>query len=310
MSNDGHARVLFEVLMKEKLLEASLRRSVSQLGKERDNAFAAMKKSQLEHTLAVAKHENMQSELRQKIVTVGLIREAWDSERVVGVDVVPAGIAGGYAGINGDVIDDVAAGANGAGEGAVASSYDNHVVEASGAAEDIGTGADVGPDFDHDSEEFEALLLENVLKTEGKLTSMKACDKVSVAVSDVNVDSSLGVNIAKSIDVGAGYGGNGDSGSKVKGTVIGDSPVGVNIADTDLGLGSGGSSDTARKLKDICLSIPMLESPNEKQNDTTAEKSKRKGSNAITHEYKSTNKGLANPKSTKASANSKRVKRN
>ena len=85
-------------MKKEKLLEASLRMSVCQLGNERDDTFAAMKKSQLAHTLAVAKHENKQSELKQKLITVGLIREAWDDVRVAaGVDVVPAGTAGGDA---------------------------------------------------------------------------------------------------------------------------------------------------------------------------------------------------------------------
>jgi hypothetical protein len=168
-NNNGHARVLFEVLMKEKVLEASLRRSVKQSGIERDNAYAAMKKSQLEHTLAVAKHENVQAELRQKIVTVGLIREAWDSERVAGVDVDPAGTVGGHAGINGGAdsnsgtvtIDDVAVGANGAGVGAVASSSNDVAVGANGAGvgavassneNHVDTGADVGPDLDIFSE--------------------------------------------------------------------------------------------------------------------------------------------------------------
>jgi hypothetical protein len=90
-------------MKKEKLLEASLRMSVCQLGNERDDTFAAMKKSQLAHSLAVAKHENKQSELKQKLITVGLIREAWDDVRVAaGVDVVPAGTAGGTAGGDAD----------------------------------------------------------------------------------------------------------------------------------------------------------------------------------------------------------------
>ena len=299
MSNDnGHVRVLFEVLLKEKVLEASLRRSVKQLGIERDNAYAAMKKSQLEHTLAVAKHENVQAELRQKIVTVGLIREAWDSERAAG-DVVPAGSVGGHAGINGGadnnsgtvIIDDGTVGVNGAGVGPVASAGD--VVPAGGVVGHAGinggadsnsgtvvsneTGADVGTDLDEDSAEFEALLVENLLETEAKLANMTAHEKVS------------------------DDGGNGDTGIKVKDTVNGDSPVGVNNTDIDdLGGDDTGNGDTTRKLKDICLSIPLLESPNGKP------LSKRK----VSHENKSINKASDNQKSTKASAKSKRVKSN
>ena len=314
--------------MKEKLLEASLRRSVCQLGKERDDAFAVMKKSQLAHTLAVAKHENMQSELKQKLITVGLIREAWDDVRV---DVVPAGTAGGdadgsgssatatTAGINGSAPDSrtvtVAGGTNGAGGDATTgingSAPDSHTVTVAGgavgsmdgSADDgptvavddsdgangagvsasnagINGSADVEPDF-QDSEEFEALLIQNVIETEAKVAKMSG----TLSASAVVVDSPVGVNVARSTEVGAGSGGKGEAGASiVNGTVVVDTPVGdigSVVVDTPPGI-----SDTARKLKDICLLIPTL-SPNGKQNDLTREKSKRNRSNVITHEPKS-----------------------
>jgi hypothetical protein len=367
MSSVGHAKILYEVLMKEKLLEASLRRSVCQLGKERDDAFAVMKKSQLAHTLAVAKHENMQSELKQKLITVGLIREAWDDVRV---DVVPAGTAGGdadgsgssatatTAGINGSAPDSrtvtvaggtngvggdattgingsapdshtvtvaggavgavdgsapdsrtvtVAGGTNGAGGDATTgingSAPDSHTVTVAGgavgsmdgSADDgptvavddsdgangagvsasnagINGSADVEPDF-QDSEEFEALLIQNVIETEAKVAKMSG----TLSASAVVVDSPVGVNVARSTEVGAGSGGKGEAGASiVNGTVVVDTPVGdigSVVVDTPPGI-----SDTARKLKDICLLIPTL---------SPREKSKRNRSNVITHEPKS-----------------------
>jgi hypothetical protein len=71
-------RTLFEVLMKEKVNEASLRKSVCQLGKACDSAFAAMKRSQAAHSLAVSSHEKVQSELKEKLIAMGVIREAWE----------------------------------------------------------------------------------------------------------------------------------------------------------------------------------------------------------------------------------------
>ena len=338
MSNNGHEKILFEVLMKEKLLEALLRQSVCQLGKERDNAFSTMKKSQAAHTLAVAKHENKQSELKQKLITVGLLREAWESEKKAGgVDVVSAGTAGGdatgslnfttstAAGVNGSAESRTAttAGLNGSAESRTVTVDDvagaNETVVNVSGADDVGDAGDAGgggatgslrytggkkvanvdvePDFDQDSEEFEALLLQNVLETEAKLANMTACDKIAGTVSDVSCMSGADGTISdtdtiggKVAAIGAGSGGNGDSASGVNDTVVVDTPVGVNIRGTDLGSECGGISDTAKKLKDICLLIPMLESPNGKQNDMSGEKSKRK--------------------STKASAGKKRAKIN
>ena len=326
--------------MKEKLLEASLRRSVCQLGKERDDAFAVMKKSQLAHTLAVAKHENMQSELKQKLITVGLIREAWDDVRV---DDVPAGTAGGdadgssssatasTAGINGSAPDSrtviVAVGTNGAGgdatdNGINGSAPGSHTVTVAGGA--VGTvdgsaddgrtvavddadgangagvtfdgkcatnagingSADVEPDFDQDSEEFEAILLQNVIETEAKLAKTSG----TLSASAVVVDSPVGVNVARSTEVGA-------CASTVNGTVVVDTPVGdigTVVVDTPPGI-----SDTARKLKDICLLIPTL-SPNGKQNDLTGEKSKRNRSNVTTHDPKSKKKAPSKTKRAKS----------
>jgi hypothetical protein len=330
-----------------------------------------MKKSQLAYTLAVAKHENMQSELKQKLITVGLIREAWDEVRV---DVVPAGTAGGdadgssssatasTAGINGSALDSrtvtVAGGSNGAGgdstTGINGSAPDSHTVTVAGgtngAGGDANTGingsapdsvtvaggavgavdvsavdgrtvsvddadggagvtfdgkcasnagingsADVDPDFDQDSEEFEALLLENVIETEAKLAKMSGTVSASADV----VDSPVGVNVARSTEVVAGSGGKGEAGASiVNDTVVIDTPVGdigTVVVDTPPGI-----SDTTRKLKDICLLIPTL-SPNGKQNDLTGEKSKRDGSSVITPEPKS---------KKKVPSKTKRVKRN
>ena len=68
---------VYSLFIKEKAGEASLRRSLTQAGKERDNAYNEMKKSQSKHQLAVAKHEKFQHELEQKKMTVELIYDAW-----------------------------------------------------------------------------------------------------------------------------------------------------------------------------------------------------------------------------------------
>jgi len=68
---------VYSLFIKEKAGEASLRRSLTQAGKERDNAYNEMKKSQSKHQLAVAKHEKLQHELEQKKMTVELIYDAW-----------------------------------------------------------------------------------------------------------------------------------------------------------------------------------------------------------------------------------------
>ena len=68
---------VYSLFIKEKAGEASLRRSLTQAGKERDNAYNEMKKSQSNHQLAVAKHEKLQHELEQKKMTVELIYDAW-----------------------------------------------------------------------------------------------------------------------------------------------------------------------------------------------------------------------------------------
>ena len=116
----GYAkRTLFEVLMKEKVNEASLRKSVCQMGKARDSAFAAMKKCQAAHSLAVSNHEKVQSELKEKLIAVGVIREAWEktnqsdliraasagvsgafssgSELAAGSDAASAGVSGAFS---------------------------------------------------------------------------------------------------------------------------------------------------------------------------------------------------------------------
>jgi len=68
---------VYSLFIKEKASEASLRRSLTQAGKERDYAYNEMKKSQTTHQLAVAKHEKLQHELEQKKMTAELIYDAW-----------------------------------------------------------------------------------------------------------------------------------------------------------------------------------------------------------------------------------------
>lgn len=68
---------LFAVFLKEKENEASIRRSLVQAGKERDIAFADMKKSQSKHAVSVSKHEKLQAELRQKVLLIKLVHESW-----------------------------------------------------------------------------------------------------------------------------------------------------------------------------------------------------------------------------------------
>jgi len=68
---------VYSLFIKEKASEASLRRSLTQAGKERDYAYNEMKKSQTTHQLAVAKHEKLQHELEQKKLTAELIYDAW-----------------------------------------------------------------------------------------------------------------------------------------------------------------------------------------------------------------------------------------
>ena len=40
-----------------------------------------MKRSQAAHCLAVSNHEKMQSQLKEKLVAVGVIREAWEKTK-------------------------------------------------------------------------------------------------------------------------------------------------------------------------------------------------------------------------------------
>jgi hypothetical protein len=63
---------VYSLFIKEKASEASLRRSLTQAGKERDYAYNEMKKSQLTHQLAVAKHEKLQHEARDTLLPDGV----------------------------------------------------------------------------------------------------------------------------------------------------------------------------------------------------------------------------------------------
>jgi len=94
---------VYSLFIKEKASEASLRRSLTQAGKERDYAYNEMKKSQTTHQLAVAKHEKLQHELEQKKMTAELIYDAWkriDADNNVDNDKVDT------VGISMQVVDD------------------------------------------------------------------------------------------------------------------------------------------------------------------------------------------------------------
>ena len=131
--------LMSDVLMKEKVNEASLCRSVCQFRKACGTAFAAMKRSQTAHCLAVSNHEKMQSQLKEKLVAVGVFFEAW--EKTKQNDSVHMEVLLGEDAKNGAGLDvGVGAGASCAGVGAASAG----VSGASAAGGDTVLGVDGG----------------------------------------------------------------------------------------------------------------------------------------------------------------------
>ena len=69
---------LLSVFLREKESEASCKKQVALAGRERDAATQVLRKSQTDLSIAVAKHDKLQGELRLKSMTVELVRSAWE----------------------------------------------------------------------------------------------------------------------------------------------------------------------------------------------------------------------------------------
>jgi len=79
--------MLLKTLLSEKACEASLRRLYTAAGKERDVAFAELRKAQYKHMSLLSKHEKLQEDLKQKATMVSLIRDAYSKAKLAnGVD--------------------------------------------------------------------------------------------------------------------------------------------------------------------------------------------------------------------------------
>ena len=72
---------LLSVFLREKESEASCKKQVALAGRERDAASQILRKSQTDHSIAVAKHDKLQGELRLKSITVEVVRSAWESAK-------------------------------------------------------------------------------------------------------------------------------------------------------------------------------------------------------------------------------------
>jgi hypothetical protein len=83
--------LLLKTLLSEKACEASLKRSYTAAGKERDVAFAELRKAQYKHMSLLSKHEKLQEELKQKATMVGLIRDAYTKAKLANVVITKIG---------------------------------------------------------------------------------------------------------------------------------------------------------------------------------------------------------------------------
>ncbi len=153
---------VFALFMKEKASEASLRRSLTQASRERDLAFAEMKKSQASHVLAVSKHEKLQAELRQRIMAVELIHGAWKKmeEEVKEMAVDDALLKGSAVGTCAMAME----------------------VGCSRSIETNGKRSDM---FGEDDEAFDALLVQSVRETELSLATEKSV-KISSSLNSLH----------------------------------------------------------------------------------------------------------------------------
>ena len=94
VSDEGQTNereLLLKTLLSEKASEASLKRTFTAAGEERDNAFAEFKKAQYKHSVLHSKHKQIQSELEKKSIMVKLIQDAYskagsESDLVVGTN--------------------------------------------------------------------------------------------------------------------------------------------------------------------------------------------------------------------------------
>jgi hypothetical protein len=161
---------VFALYMKEKASEASLRRSLTQASRERDLAFAEMKKSQASHVLAVSKHEKLQAELRQRIMAVELIHSAWKKmEDEVKEMTVDDGLLKGSA----------------VGTCAVATEVGcSRSIETNGKRSDMMLG--------EDDEAFDALMVQSVRETELSLAKEKSL-KISSSLNSLHPTQTGGV---------------------------------------------------------------------------------------------------------------------
>jgi hypothetical protein len=70
---------LLSVFLCEKESEASCKKQVALAGRECDATSQVLRKSQTDHSIAVAKHDKLQGELHLKSMMVELVHSAWES---------------------------------------------------------------------------------------------------------------------------------------------------------------------------------------------------------------------------------------
>ena len=66
----NECELLLKTLLSEKASEASLKRTFTAAGKERDDAFVEFRKAQYKHSVLHSKHMQIQSELEKKSIIV------------------------------------------------------------------------------------------------------------------------------------------------------------------------------------------------------------------------------------------------
>jgi len=84
VSDEKERELLLKILLSEKASEASLKRTFTAAGKERDDAFVEFRKAQYKHSVLHSKHMQIQSELEKKSITVKLIQDAYSKAKCCG----------------------------------------------------------------------------------------------------------------------------------------------------------------------------------------------------------------------------------
>ena len=87
VSDEGQTderELLLQTLLSEKASEASLKRTFTAAGKERDDAFAEFRKAQYKHSVLHSKHKQIQSELEKNSIMVKLIQDAYSKAKCCG----------------------------------------------------------------------------------------------------------------------------------------------------------------------------------------------------------------------------------